>query len=346
MNNGNIVTFKKAKPAHKVKLYFPKDTTAVIGHTRFTTQGSEKNNYNNHPFEGSTDTHTFALAHNGVLYNDKELRREKNLPDTAIETDTYIAVQLLENENVVDSNSIKTMAEAVTGSFVFTILRDDNTLFLVKGDNPITLLHYPELGLYMNYTVIVLTAVLLTEMGIKVDVEGVSDICVKLHENLSANAEPGKNLVIRIFNYICCEYRNLKGIKWTTDKEGMPLKVEIIETTFEKIVTKCGFSDIASAVKFLLNDGYIVRPETGRRKAKISIDGVSAYGYRFDLNKVEEAFDVINDAVYSNVKKYKSADPFSDDTLDIINDEEAIIHAGNYRVENHKEAVSGRAFVL
>ena len=198
----------------------------------------------------------------------------------------------------------------------------------------------------MNYTVIVLTAVLLTEMGLKVDVEGVSDICVKLHENLSANAEPGKNLVIRIFNYICCEYRNLKGIKWTTDKEGMPLKVEIIETTFEKIVTKCGFSDIASAVKFLLNDGYIVRPETGRRKAKISIDGVSAYGYRFDLNKVEEAFGVINDAVYSNVKKYKSADPFSDDTLDIINDEEAIIHAGNYRVENHKEAVSGRAFVL
>ncbi|MBO5318549.1 MAG: class II glutamine amidotransferase [Ruminococcus sp.] len=149
VNNGNIVTFKKAKPAHKVKLYFPKDTTAVIGHTRFTTQGSEKNNYNNHPFEGSTDTHTFALAHNGVLYNDKELRKEMNLPDTVIETDSYIAVQLIEHENIVDSNSIKTMAEAVTGSFVFTILRDDNTLFIVKGDNPITLIHFPEYGLYV-----------------------------------------------------------------------------------------------------------------------------------------------------------------------------------------------------
>ena len=149
VNNGNIVTFKKAKPAHKVKLYFPKDTTAVIGHTRFTTQGSEKNNYNNHPFEGSTNTHTFALAHNGVLYNDKELRREKQLLDTAIETDSYIAVQLIEHENSVDSNSIKTMAETVQGSFVFTILRDDNTLFLVKGDNPITLIHFPEYGLYV-----------------------------------------------------------------------------------------------------------------------------------------------------------------------------------------------------
>ena len=149
VNNGNIVTFKKAKPAHKVKLYFPRDTTAVIGHTRFTTQGSEKNNYNNHPFEGTTSNHTFALAHNGVLYNDKELRRERHLPDTAIETDSYIAVQLIEHENIVDSNSIKTMAEAVTGSFVFTILRDDNTLFLVKGDNPITLIHFPEYGLYV-----------------------------------------------------------------------------------------------------------------------------------------------------------------------------------------------------
>lgn len=149
VNNGNIVTFKKAKPAHKVKLYFPKDTTAVIGHTRFTTQGSEKHNYNNHPFEGTTNNHTFALAHNGVLYNDKELRKEKELPETKIETDSYIAVQLIEHENSVDSNSIKTMAETVQGSFVFTILRDDNTLFLVKGDNPITLIHFPEYGLYV-----------------------------------------------------------------------------------------------------------------------------------------------------------------------------------------------------
>lgn len=149
VNNGNIVTFKKAKPAHKVKLYFPKDTTAVIGHTRFTTQGSEKHNYNNHPFEGTTTDHAFALAHNGVLYNDKELRKRRGLPETEIETDSYVAVQLIENENIVDCNSIKSMAEAVTGSFVFTILRDDNTLFLVKGDNPITLIHFSELGLYV-----------------------------------------------------------------------------------------------------------------------------------------------------------------------------------------------------
>lgn len=57
VNNGEIVTFKQPKPAHKMKLYFPKDTTAVIGHNRLTTQGNEKFNYNNHPFEGKTFQH-------------------------------------------------------------------------------------------------------------------------------------------------------------------------------------------------------------------------------------------------------------------------------------------------
>ena len=52
VNHGKVVTFKKAKPAHKVKLFFPRNTKCVIGHTRMTTQGSEKYNYNNHPFDG------------------------------------------------------------------------------------------------------------------------------------------------------------------------------------------------------------------------------------------------------------------------------------------------------
>ena len=144
-----MVTFKKAKPAHKVNLYFPKETTAVIGHTRMTTQGSESKNYNNHPFEGKTAESCFALAHNGVLYNDKELRKLNNIPETEIETDSYIAVQFLEKENSVNIESIKNMAEAVEGSFVFTILKNDNTMFLVKGSNPLTIYHYKELGLYV-----------------------------------------------------------------------------------------------------------------------------------------------------------------------------------------------------
>lgn len=149
VRSSGIITYKKPKPAHKVKLFFPRDTRAVIGHTRFTTQGSEKRNCNNHPFEGRCGTESFALAHNGVLYNDRKLRREQHLPTTPIETDSYIAVQLLEQGQQLDTENIRRTAELVEGSFVFTILKNDNTLFLVKGNNPLTLYHFPALGLYV-----------------------------------------------------------------------------------------------------------------------------------------------------------------------------------------------------
>lgn len=118
-----------------------------MGHTRMTTQGNEKFNYNNHPFYGRADVN-FAFAHNGVLYNDKELRVEKHLPQTQIETDSYVAVQLLEQQGKLDFGSLKSMAESVQGSFCFTALDEDNTLYLVKGSNPMCLLHFAELGLY------------------------------------------------------------------------------------------------------------------------------------------------------------------------------------------------------
>lgn len=41
------------------------------------------------------------------------------------------------------------MSELVDGSFVFTILRNDGTLFLERGCNPLTLYHFPTLGLYV-----------------------------------------------------------------------------------------------------------------------------------------------------------------------------------------------------
>mgnify|MGYP000968741053 CR=1 FL=1 len=131
VRDGDIITYKKPKPAHKVKLFFPRGTRSVIGHTRFTTQGSEKRNCNNHPFEGHCGKEAFALAHNGVLYNDRELRREQHLPPTSIETDTYVAVQLLEQGQQLDTENIRRTAE------------------LVKGNNPLALYHFPALGLYV-----------------------------------------------------------------------------------------------------------------------------------------------------------------------------------------------------
>ena len=148
VKSDKVTIYKRPKPAHKIRFNAPNGTRAVMGHTRMTTQGNEKFNYNNHPFYGHADV-DFAFAHNGVLYNDKELRVEKHLPQTQIETDSYVAVQLLEQQGKLDFGSLKSMAESVQGSFCFTALDENNTLYIVKGSNPMCLLHFAQLGLYV-----------------------------------------------------------------------------------------------------------------------------------------------------------------------------------------------------
>ena len=148
IRDGRVTIYKRPKPAHKIRFNAPEGTTAIMGHTRLTTQGNQKFNYNNHPFYGKADK-SFAFAHNGVLYNDVELRKEKNLPDTHIETDSYIAVQLIEQQKKLDFNSLKNMAEMVRGNFTFTILDENNSLYIIKGSNPMFLIHFEKLGLYV-----------------------------------------------------------------------------------------------------------------------------------------------------------------------------------------------------
>ena len=145
----DVVIFKRPKPAHKLHFSIPERTAAVLGHTRMTTQGDEKHNFNNHPFPGLAGDTAFAFAHNGVLWNDKELRKEKQLPDTHIETDSYVAVQLLQQSDKLDFDSLKNMAETVEGNFTFSVLDQNNSLYIIKGSNPMCLLHFPAFGLYI-----------------------------------------------------------------------------------------------------------------------------------------------------------------------------------------------------
>ncbi len=148
VQDGKIIIFKRPKAAHKIHFNVPEGTKAVMGHTRMTTQGNQKFNYNNHPFPGRADKE-FAFAHNGVLWNDKELRSEKKLPDTHIETDSYIAVQLIESKHKLNFDSLKYMAETVEGNFTFTVLDQFNSMYIIKGSNPMYLLHFKSLGIYV-----------------------------------------------------------------------------------------------------------------------------------------------------------------------------------------------------
>lgn len=146
---GRLHIYKRPVAAHRMRFRIPEKAYLIMGHTRMTTQGSAKRNYNNHPFRGRIRNNDFALAHNGVLQNDVSLRKKKHLPKSKIQTDSYVAVQLLEQNRALDLNSLKEMAEQVEGSFAFTVMDVQNNLYFVKGDNPLCIYHYPKTGMYL-----------------------------------------------------------------------------------------------------------------------------------------------------------------------------------------------------
>jgi len=146
--SGRLRVYKRPLPAHIMRYNVPEGVNAVMGHTRMATQGSEKLNFNNHPFYGRANG-SFALAHNGVIYNDEQIRKTENLPLSHIETDSYIAVQLIEHKKELSFESLRYMAEQLQGSMTITVLDSADDLYIVKGDNPLCLYHYPERGLYI-----------------------------------------------------------------------------------------------------------------------------------------------------------------------------------------------------
>lgn len=157
--------YKRPLAAHRLHLRIPAEAHVVMGHTRMTTQGSAKKNYNNHPFFGCVKGKRFALAHNGVLWNDRGLRHTKHLPKTKIQTDSYVAVQLLEQQKALDFDSLAKMAEQVEGSFSFAVLDEQVALWIVKGDSPLSIAYFPECGVYVYASTVEILNKALTRCG-------------------------------------------------------------------------------------------------------------------------------------------------------------------------------------
>ena len=147
--NGTIQIQKAPRPACKMRWRIAPEARYLMGHTRMTTQGAASKNYNNHPFPGRAGGTSFALAHNGVLCNDEALRRAQHLPSTKIETDSYVAVQLIEKYGELSATSLCRMAEALDGTFTITVLDAKSTMYFVRGNNPLTIRLVPRLGCYL-----------------------------------------------------------------------------------------------------------------------------------------------------------------------------------------------------
>ncbi|MDE7360758.1 MAG: class II glutamine amidotransferase [Oscillospiraceae bacterium] len=146
-SGGKLKIYKRPVAAHELSLKLSEDANVILGHTRMATQGDCKLNYNNHPFFGKVRGTKFVLAHNGIVYNDSNLYYEMKLPKTRIETDSYVAVQMIEKSGELSEKSLAEMAEKIRGSFVFTLLDERNNSYFVRGDNPLALYHFKD-GFY------------------------------------------------------------------------------------------------------------------------------------------------------------------------------------------------------
>jgi len=105
----------------------------LIAHTRMKTQGSERNNANNHPIFNKQG---LCLVHNGMIHNDKEIFG-KNRRDAEVDSEAILAVL----SSKVKGDRIRQVFERLEGSFAFALIdkHQPEQLVLVKKDNPIEL---------------------------------------------------------------------------------------------------------------------------------------------------------------------------------------------------------------
>lgn len=111
-----------------------------IGHTRWATHGAPEVR-NAHPHVSKSGR--FAIVHNGIIENYKELKNFLSLRnfDFISDTDSEIIAHLIEYNyegNIVEA-LIKT-ASVLKGSYALGIIcKDDNRLFAIKKDSPLVI---------------------------------------------------------------------------------------------------------------------------------------------------------------------------------------------------------------
>jgi glutamine phosphoribosylpyrophosphate amidotransferase len=235
----------------------PRDAYAIMGHTRMTTQGSASRQRNNHPFLGKLEKTQFALAHNGVLSNDEILRKVENLPQTNIETDSFVAVQLIEKESTLDFNSLKAMAEKVKGTFTFTVLDQKNNLYIIKGNNPLCLYYFPKKGIYIYASTEEILLKALGRMQVKlgryqkIDITCGDILTINKYGNINKTTFSTDNL--DGFNFASYFWRTAIPRCEVKPKKTLSYQEEYIERL--KVEAEyCGYSP--SLIDTLLADGF------------------------------------------------------------------------------------------
>jgi glucosamine 6-phosphate synthetase-like amidotransferase/phosphosugar isomerase protein len=148
---GGVAIVKEPGPITQARFLPEFSADMLMGHCRYSTLRNEGNNANNHPFQGAASGGMpYALAHNGILADLAPLRRAYGLhAPGGIETDSYIAVQMLGLEAAVDISSLSRLGGLLRGSFSFSVLDGGGNLYFLRGDVPVFLLRHIRRGFFV-----------------------------------------------------------------------------------------------------------------------------------------------------------------------------------------------------
>jgi len=146
--DGTYRLFKRPGPAAGLvadKLYWSalalgNRVTAVLGHTRRKSRGSERNSLNNHPIRAGRVIGT----HNGHIWNADRLVEALGLPRMA-EVDSEVLFRLADRAE--DEASFRALLRCCRGrmSAAFVDLDHPGVVRLIKGDLPLYAAHVPRL---------------------------------------------------------------------------------------------------------------------------------------------------------------------------------------------------------
>ena len=151
--NGGQMIRKAALPADyfvKTPIYteavetMDNSTGAILGHTRYATQGSPKVNSNNHPIKAGSVVGT----HNGWVSNDDELFDKFNL-DRFAEVDSEVLFRMFDKASNLGEFKEK-MLSKVKGavSMVWADSEFPNYVYIFKGNNPFEMVYLKEYKMF------------------------------------------------------------------------------------------------------------------------------------------------------------------------------------------------------
>lgn len=146
--------------------------------------------------------------------------------------------------------------------------------------------------LCQTYALTYMTAKMLEEMGIAVDIEAVAGIMAD-HNNMVSNEQ---NLGLNAFNAVVSYVarNNYKsGISQKTNEDGIPVKVVIEESLMNEILTKAGFTDVKVVIKELDKSGYLIRQVKAGLKSKLTINGNLCWCYQINLSSIADGAEIV-----------------------------------------------------